>query len=57
MRFIKDSIQQPPINLTTSLPQNITVDANNVYTITAQLSVYQALSTRNGSEVISADAY
>jgi prepilin-type N-terminal cleavage/methylation domain-containing protein/prepilin-type processing-associated H-X9-DG protein len=57
VRFIKDSIQQPPINFTTSLPQNITVDANNVYTLIGQLSVYQALSTRNGSEVISADAY
>jgi prepilin-type N-terminal cleavage/methylation domain-containing protein/prepilin-type processing-associated H-X9-DG protein len=56
VRFIKDSIQQPPA-LPNGLPQNITVDANNVYTIVKQLSVYQSLSTRNGGEVISADAY
>ena len=36
---------------------NITVDANNIFTIISQLSVYQALSTRSGGEVISADAY
>ena len=57
VRFIKDSIQQPPINATTSLPTNITVAAGNVYTITGPLAVYQALSTRNGGEVISADQY
>ena len=57
VKFLKDSIQQPPINPTTSLPQNITVAAGNVYTIIGQLSIYQALSTRNGGEVISADGY
>ena len=57
VRFLKDSIQQPPINPATSLPQNVTVDGNNIFTITAPLSVYQAISTRNGGEVISADAY
>ena len=57
VRFVKDSIQQPPINPTTSLPINITVASGNVYTITGPLAVYQALSTRNGGEVISADQY
>src|SRR5436190_877651 len=28
VRFIKDSIQQPPMNPATSLPQNVTVDGN-----------------------------
>jgi prepilin-type N-terminal cleavage/methylation domain-containing protein/prepilin-type processing-associated H-X9-DG protein len=56
VRFIKDSIQQPPAQ-PNGLPQNITVDSNNVYTIVGQLSVYQALSTRNAGEVISADSY
>jgi prepilin-type N-terminal cleavage/methylation domain-containing protein/prepilin-type processing-associated H-X9-DG protein len=57
VRFVKDSVQQTPINPATSLPQNITVDGNNIYTVTAPMAVYQALSTRNGGEVISADAY
>jgi prepilin-type N-terminal cleavage/methylation domain-containing protein/prepilin-type processing-associated H-X9-DG protein len=60
VRFIKDSIQQPAMNPASAnqpLPVNITVDANNIFTIISQLSVYQALSTRSGGEVISADAY
>jgi hypothetical protein len=39
------------------LPQNVSVDSNNVYTIVGQRSVYQARSTRNRSEVMSADSY
>jgi prepilin-type N-terminal cleavage/methylation domain-containing protein/prepilin-type processing-associated H-X9-DG protein len=60
VRFIKDTIQQPAMNPSAAnqpLPVNITVDSNNVFTIISPLSVYQALSTRNGSEVLSADAY
>ena len=57
VRFIKESIQQPPINPTTSLPTNITVATGNVYTLISPLAVYQALSTRNGGEVISSDQY
>ena len=57
VRFIKDSVQQSPINPATSFPQNITVGTGNTYSFNAPPSVYQALSTRNGGEVISSDAY
>ena len=59
VKFIKDSIQQPPMTNASGqwLPNNITANAGNVYSIISQLSVYQALSTRNGGEVISADQY
>jgi prepilin-type N-terminal cleavage/methylation domain-containing protein/prepilin-type processing-associated H-X9-DG protein len=57
VRFLKDSIQTSPMNPATSFPQNITVSAGNVYAFNAPASVYQALSTRNGGEVISSDAY
>ena len=39
------------------LPNNITVAPGNLYTIISPLTVYQALSTRNGGEVISSDQY
>jgi prepilin-type N-terminal cleavage/methylation domain-containing protein/prepilin-type processing-associated H-X9-DG protein len=58
VKFIKDSIQQSPFNPTTSFASNITPNtSNNTYTIISPLSVYQALSTRNGGEVISSDQY
>jgi hypothetical protein len=39
------------------LPQKVTIDSNNVYAIVGQLSDYQAVSTRSGGDVISADSY
>ena len=58
VRFIKDSIQQSPYNPKTAFASNITPNtSNNTYTIISPLSVYQALSTRNGGEVISSDQY
>jgi prepilin-type processing-associated H-X9-DG protein len=57
VRFIKETIQQSPINPTTSFSQNVTVSAGNLYAFNAPPSVYQALSTRIGGEVISSDAY
>jgi len=61
VRFIKDSIQQNPQTTNPGSLQpfasNIVVNAGNTYTVIAPMSVYQALSTRNGGEVISSDAY
>jgi prepilin-type N-terminal cleavage/methylation domain-containing protein/prepilin-type processing-associated H-X9-DG protein len=61
VRFIKDSINQWPQATATGSAQpfssNIVVGPANTYTVIAPMSVFQALSTRNGGEVISSDAY
>ena len=58
VRFLRDSINMAQNN--PSLPQctpvNVTGNNNN-YSFSASASVYQALGTRNGGEVISADSY
>jgi prepilin-type N-terminal cleavage/methylation domain-containing protein/prepilin-type processing-associated H-X9-DG protein len=56
VKFLKDSIQMNPYNPSTGFPNGITA-SNNIYTVTVPFAVYQALSTRNGGEVISSDAY
>ena len=63
VRFIKESIDSWPINTSTVLPVGV-VDTNpgfwsSTYSIQlgSKVGVYQQLSTRNGGEVISADAY
>ena len=56
VRFIKDSISTWPYDAT-GTPTNVAY-ANGIFTMTKPAQgVYQALSTRNGGEVISADAY
>ena len=63
VKFLKDSIQSWPINVATGLPtgmtftQSATTGYNNYVGATVPYGVYQALSTRNGGEVISSDAY
>jgi prepilin-type N-terminal cleavage/methylation domain-containing protein/prepilin-type processing-associated H-X9-DG protein len=61
VHFLKDSINQYPcITLSGSaqpFSSNIFVGPANTYTVQAPMSVYQALSTRNGGEVISSDSY
>jgi prepilin-type N-terminal cleavage/methylation domain-containing protein/prepilin-type processing-associated H-X9-DG protein len=57
VRFIKESIQSWPINPTTCLPQGVTYQAGKYYAGPRAVGVYQALSTRNWGEVISANAY
>jgi len=61
VHFLKDSINQWPQATTGASVQpfssNIVVNAGNTYTVVANMSVYQALSTRAGGEVISSDAY
>jgi len=56
VRFIKDSIDSWQIGA--CLPTGVT-RTNGIYTIApgSKVGVYQALSTRNGGEVISSDAY
>jgi len=58
VKFLKDSINTWPFNPATGYPTGVT-DINGVQTLAAgtRYGVYQALSTRAGGEVISADAY
>jgi prepilin-type N-terminal cleavage/methylation domain-containing protein/prepilin-type processing-associated H-X9-DG protein len=58
VRFLKESISTWPINPATSFPNGVTAP-NGILTITpgVQMGVYQALSTRNGGEVISSDSF
>jgi prepilin-type processing-associated H-X9-DG protein len=64
VKFLRDSIQSWPINVATGLPTGMTWTANanasgfnNYVGATVPYGVYQALSTRNGGEVVSSDAY
>jgi prepilin-type N-terminal cleavage/methylation domain-containing protein/prepilin-type processing-associated H-X9-DG protein len=57
VRFIKDSIQEPPVNPATALASNVAVTSGNAYSWIGPITVYQALSTRNGGEVVSSDQY
>jgi prepilin-type N-terminal cleavage/methylation domain-containing protein/prepilin-type processing-associated H-X9-DG protein len=58
VHFLKDSISTWPFNPSTGLPIGVTY-TNGVFSIAAgtQMGVYQQLTTRNGGEVISSDAY
>jgi prepilin-type processing-associated H-X9-DG protein len=62
VRFLKESIDtwQLVFNGTNELPVGVTYDpAVRIYVVTkgAKIGVYQALGSRNGGEVISADSY
>jgi prepilin-type processing-associated H-X9-DG protein len=57
VRFLKDSIDSWRINSATRLPLGVTYQAPRYVAGPGAIRVYQALSTRNGGEVISADAY
>jgi hypothetical protein len=59
VRFIKDTVSTWPIDPTTGLPVDVTFGGDpKLYHLgpNARPGVYQALSTRSGREVISADA-
>lgn len=60
VKFLKDGINTMRHD-STGFPLNVAVDPDpytgNVVTRLASFGVYQALSTRNGAEVISTDAY
>jgi len=60
VKFLKDSIDSWKNNPTTGMPAGITRDGTTrLYVIApgSYVGVYQRLSTRNGGEIISADAF
>ncbi len=61
VRFLKNTINSWPVGLQSGSyrPTNLVVNSNHTYSTTPGTSwgVYQALSTRNGGEIISADLY
>ncbi len=58
VKFLKDTIQTWPYDQTTGLPVGVTFDPAGPYRIApgTRFGVYQALSTRNGQEVIGSGA-
>jgi prepilin-type processing-associated H-X9-DG protein len=59
VRFIKDTIDSWQQNSTTRLPQGLAFDPAGPYKETGVVrrGVYQALSTRNGGEIVDAASY
>ncbi len=59
VRFIKETVQSWPIDPVRGLPVGVFGSPVVPYVLApgTRLGVYQALSTRNGGEVVSADAY
>ncbi len=58
VHFLKDSINCWPFNAQTGLPTNVTLNASGLWVVAPNTQgIYQALSTRNGNEVISADSF
>ena len=59
VRFIKDTIDSWPMDAQTATPLGVIQDSNGLFQLTggAQFHVYQALTTRNGGEVVGAGSY
>jgi prepilin-type N-terminal cleavage/methylation domain-containing protein/prepilin-type processing-associated H-X9-DG protein len=59
VRFLKETIDTWPADQRTGVPVGVTFDPNGPYKVgpNVRRGVYQALSTRNGAEVISSDSY
>ena len=59
VRFLKESINTWPYDPNTGLPVGVTFDPNGPYIEApkTERGVYQAISTRNGRELVGADAY
>jgi len=59
VRFIKDSIDSWPMNAETATPLGVTQDSNKLFQLApgTYFHVYQALTTRNGGEIVGADSY
>ena len=55
VKFLKDTINTLAFNNATGLPTGVT-QTGGIYTQTVPNGVYQSLATRNGGEIISADA-
>ncbi len=57
VRFIKETVNSwPAADQPNGLPPSVSI-SGEVFTVKGMLGVYQALSTRNGSEVIGSDAF
>ena len=57
-RFIKDTINSWPYNPANGQPTNVIYNSSTgLFTVGPPMGVYQALSTRAGGEVLSADQY
>ena len=59
VRFLKDTIDSWKIDAVTGLPPGISFDSTGLVQVApgTQFGVYQALSTRNGGEVIDSSSY
>jgi prepilin-type processing-associated H-X9-DG protein len=60
VRFIKDTINSWPLDPQSGQPRGLSIDGSSGLYVMApgtRFGVYQALSTRAGGEVISADNY
>jgi prepilin-type N-terminal cleavage/methylation domain-containing protein/prepilin-type processing-associated H-X9-DG protein len=59
VRFLKETIDCSPFDTSTGLPQGWSLAPSGLYSVTppGRLGVFQALSTRNGGEVISMDSF
>jgi prepilin-type N-terminal cleavage/methylation domain-containing protein/prepilin-type processing-associated H-X9-DG protein len=58
VRFLKDSINSWPLDAQTGLPRGATINGQGIFVLASGTrGVYQALSTRDGAEVISSDSY
>ncbi len=58
-RFIKDTIDTWPFDPTSGFPKGVSKTSGGIYVLApgTRPGVYQALSTRSGGEVVSADSY
>jgi len=59
VRFLKDTINTMPYDPSTGIPIGVTTDANGIitYPATPAWGIWQAISTRRGGEIVSADSY
>ena len=59
VRFIKDTIDSWPMDSQTATPLGVIQDGNGLFQLTAgaRFHVYQALTTRNGAEIVDDGPY
>jgi prepilin-type N-terminal cleavage/methylation domain-containing protein/prepilin-type processing-associated H-X9-DG protein len=59
VRFMKDSIDTWPFDPASGYPKGVSITSGGIYVLApgTRSGTYQALSTRNGGEVVSADFY
>jgi prepilin-type N-terminal cleavage/methylation domain-containing protein/prepilin-type processing-associated H-X9-DG protein len=59
VRFVKDTVETWPFDPTTGYPKGVSITSGGIYVLApgTRIGVYQALSTRSGGEVLSADSY